>query len=465
MAIVVNFYNFSKDTNSTARPDALPAAPFACEFTEPFDILAPTIKLQVSDPRNSDGDYYNYCYIPHFKRYYFIDGWTYRDGLWYGTTAVDVLASYKTEIGATPLYILRSSATSDGRITDNYYLPLAQVQISKQLQDLSTVPWVNFNYGVFLVHVMGMGSAAGGAEFIYQLTPGAFKLMIDKIYTAIDGFQLSDVWNNVVQKFGGNPQELISGVVWVPYSFPGVAISDIKIGSFSTGISGEIVTDNQIDLVRFTYSIPKHPKAASKGVYLNIAPFSEYLLDINCGGIVQLDTTKLLNVDTINIDRTLDVKGQVLTIVHTNEYEFARVYGQMGVAISINGNNSGGSVLTSIISTIGSATAAYASGGASALAGASAAGIGNIINAAGGAASNSSSGGIAGIGEPGKLCASFYDIPDEDNARNGRPLCKVRTPASLGGFMIAQRGDVAIAGMAAEADQLRGLLEGGFYYE
>ena len=59
----------------------------------------------------------------------------------------------------------------------------------------------------------------------------------------------------------------------------------------------------------------------------------------------------------------------------------------------------------------------------------------------------------------------FYPVVDEDNARNGRPLCQVKKPSTLTGYMIAQRGDVDISGTLPEEEEIRRYLESGFFYE
>ena len=53
----------------------------------------------------------------------------------------------------------------------------------------------------------------------------------------------------------------------------------------------------------------------------------------------------------------------------------------------------------------------------------------------------------------------------EDNDHHGRPLCQMRTPASLGGYMIVQDGDVPTAGTQSETAEIKSYLESGFFYE
>lgn len=465
MAFNITLYNFQKDTNSTKVPAAA-GTEFQCLMITGSSVIAPTVQLDAADLTG-----YNYAYIPAFHRYYFIRDCRYSAGFWEIDLTCDVLATYKTAIGNSDLYILRSAAEYDGTITDGFYAPRASCSVVKELQDLDTVPLADFSSGFYLVSVLGASTTAGGGEFLYQLTPTNFQAMIRKLYTDIYQWGITDIIDKLAQSFGGNPQQLISDVIWVPYDFPGVATNVMIFGGYSlTGINAEVVTKTVIDLAGFQYDVPKHPLAASKGKYLNCAPFSDYTLNINCGGVVSIDSTKLVDVTYLEVQRSLDIKGNLMTRVlgntATDSYEFAKIYGQMGARISLSGSNAGSTLLSNIITTGANIGTAIASGNVGNAIGAVGSGIGSIAGAMSGASSNTSSGSLPSIEDPGTFTATFYDLPDEDNTRNGRPLCKVRKPSALGGYMQAQKGDITASGAtAAELDAIRTYLEGGFYYE
>ena len=67
--------------------------------------------------------------------------------------------------------------------------------------------------------------------------------------------------------------------------------------------------------------------------------------------------------------------------------------------------------------------------------------------------------------EAPRLDAQFFTCVDDDINQNGRPLCKIKKPNTIPGYMKIQDGDVPIDGTAAEAKSIREYLEGGFYYE
>ena len=74
--------------------------------------------------------------------------------------------------------------------------------------------------------------------------------------------------------------------------------------------------------------------------------------------------------------------------------------------------------------------------------------------------------GLAGIcGQPIWLDSIFADIADKDNTEHGSPLCESRQISTLSGFIQVSEGYVAIPGPLPEMQQVKALLEAGFFYE
>ena len=118
MAFRVDFYNFSKKENSTATPSANSATSFNCKLLSPSGVLSPVLEINLGVNNYPN---YNYAYIPNFNRYYWISDWVNDGPLWRCSLNVDVLASYKTAIGNTNLYVLRAANSYDGDIIDTLY--------------------------------------------------------------------------------------------------------------------------------------------------------------------------------------------------------------------------------------------------------------------------------------------------------------------------------------------------------
>ena len=121
MAFTVNFYNFAKRENATHRPSGS-GTEYSCILKEASSIANPTIQLDIgtgSDP------VFNYCYIPEFNRYYWITDWTWvRNRLWEAALSTDLLATFRDDIGSSSLYVLRSSASYDGKESS---IPMSEV--------------------------------------------------------------------------------------------------------------------------------------------------------------------------------------------------------------------------------------------------------------------------------------------------------------------------------------------------
>ena len=151
MALTVTFYKFEKKKNSTK----LPTAPLNSlvynnvELKDDCDIMSPTIVI------NFAGEYPfipNYCYIPAFERYYFVNSMRWNKGLWVFGLTVDVLASYKAKIGVQTLYVTRSASASDGTILDSMYPAKSATTFSNIIR---TPFWetTNLEDGMFVVGI------------------------------------------------------------------------------------------------------------------------------------------------------------------------------------------------------------------------------------------------------------------------------------------------------------------------
>lgn len=91
----VKLFNFTKRNNSTKRPAEKSAVTLTgVNFKEPVNMRKPTLIFQsLEEPFNS------YNYLEFKGKYFFIDSWEYNSPFWIAHCHVDVLASFKKEIG------------------------------------------------------------------------------------------------------------------------------------------------------------------------------------------------------------------------------------------------------------------------------------------------------------------------------------------------------------------------------
>ena len=473
MAITCNFYSFSKRENSTARPSGSGTS-FSCTLKEPTSIEAPTLELAIASPT-----FYDYAYIPSFDRYYYVTDWTYNRGVWEVTLAVDALATYKTEIGSSYIYVLRASAAYNKEIRDNLY-PV-QAVTHKQKATGTLYQWAaGLSQGTYIAYVnngtFDEHNAYGSLNYM-TFTPTAFTNLLKYMY------QSSDVsWNN----FPGlaaysmpalslvNPIDYITKVIWVPLSV-GEGSYETFFGFYDSrpSSSDPIIPHGILSSFRRTQTvaltIPRRSDS-TRGDWSDAEPFGHYYLHYAPFGVIPLNSAALIDAVTLNCTASLDLmtgdlKLTITTVGDHGSFMDIVYEGTANVAIEIPIDKAKSETARMIEQGMGLLTAAgdavlgnYA-GAMNDLQGSIGMSVGTSPKTA------TPPRGLLTIGDTITLYHEYYDFVDTDNTNKGRPLCEVRQISGLGGFMITNNGNISIPGTAGEKAAVRRYLEGGFYYE
>lgn len=468
MAYTIKLGTFSKLENSTAQPVMTSWAEYTVTFKEGADYSNPVLAISADF---SVLYAYNYAYM--LGRYYWItDIQAVRSGYCSISLKVDVLATYKSTIGNADLYVLRSSAASDGTIRDNFYATKASATCYHQDQNSLYVPG-GYSSGRVVLSIPGIDTMGGTT--LLQFTDTQFKNLVSALYAEINGFQLDDVISQVVQLFGGNPIALINNAMWFPWGFSIISpASQVHIGAWAATYGGSPIVggviNNPVNTIGpYSYTLYKHPQAASRGAYLNMKPYTQYTLGIPGCGVIELDGGKLLNETQIDITYQIDAfTGQMIAKVDApnSDQRLAYLVGQIGIPITIKGTNNAPQMVGGAVSTVGGLILGAISGNPAAIAGAAASGISTAVDAVGGSGTSSSVGaGAAGImNQPGWLDTVCYGVTDADNSQEGRPLCQIRKPSNIGGFIRVADGYVEISGPLPEQQEIKRFLESGFFY-
>lgn len=465
MSYTLKLGSFKKHENSTAQPTTTGWTSYNVTLKGGADIDAPVVEVY-----DSYNNIKNYDYATMFSKYYFVRKKSMiREKLCELQLELDPMATYKSEIGSTSMYILRAANASDGSIVDNYYPSTGKVTHS-WVSDSNFYP-VSYSSGCYIVNVVG--TATSGNSTLWKLTPANFRALISALYTSIDGFQPQDVEEALSKLIGGSPEKLVSSAMFLPnFGFGVEAAEEIVIGTWHSGVYGNLINDPVYEDVSWiNMTLPKHPQAAARGSFLNLSPYSTYTLSIPLFGVVNIDTTAVINSTSINAAFSLDaITGQGkcrITASGTDGPIIADLTAQIGASVPLQGQSSGASIAGGITSTLAGVAAAIASGGAAApIIGAVSSGIGTAVTALKGASfSSGSAGGILAARLTPALNATFLSITDEDNANNGRPYCKVATPSTLTGYMLVYKSLVEISGTITQQEKIDRILESGFYYE
>ena len=461
MSFKVFLGRINKRENSTKLMARSDMTEFDCVILRGSGMLAPKIELDLG--LNTDPSIYNFALIPAFSsRFYFVREWYNDNALWIAHLEVDVLASYKSEIGSTSLYVLRSAAASNGAVADSLYPVKAGCSYS---QVNKSTPWSGIGSGFFVLGIVSRDGNFGSITY-YALTRAAMQTLVTALVntsiTTANGFSWDDA-SQALQKAIIDPIQYIRSCVFIPRpisDLPGVSVS---IPIFDWNIAAPaLIPSTTEDHIRLVYDLPDHPDMSSRGIYLNSAPYTVLTLCAPPFGVIEIDTSVTCNSGSLQVDIHLDIFTGLATleVICQNEV-LNRIEAQVGVPIQISqvSRDFLGAGM-SALGSVGNAVFGNYIGAA--------AGVGNALSALVPRSNTiGTQGSFTGLQSTANfdLTAQFFRPVADDPTHNGRPLCAVRTPASLGGYMLIQDGDVSINGTLEEGRQIRNYLEQGFYYE
>lgn len=466
------FYQFAKRTNSTSRPDG--GANYNIEIKSPCNIINPDIKITT----NANPTGYNYCYIPTWGRYYWVENWTFADGLWMGSLVVDALASYRDQIGSSTQYVLRSSAKFDPKIVDNLYPAKATVTTKTMLAN--TTPFTDDpegNRGFFVVAVNAPGYVSFGGAVYLAMGGTTFQALMSALLSDTDYLDISaeEISSNLTKALF-NPIQYISKAFWIPCGNAaiGTPVDEIPVGWWkmqNVGNAYVIQNTNDKQVFKFNISTPHHPQHLARGVYTDGAPYSEYTLYCPPFGEIKLNANLFVLQSTLFCRLTVDYRtgDAVLDLSFNPDFDtvFFSTSGNVAVSVQLAQIATNVDELASLGGLIQTAVGAIAGGVAAFFGG------GDIVNGIASGAQQTtvqsqSKGGGASVAKYGitpYLTGVFYDLVDDNNEDHGRPLCQRVQLSSIPGFIMVDGPDIALAATAAEIDSVKSYMRNGFFFE
>lgn len=485
MAIKVTFYTFSKRVNSTLQPTGS-GTEYDCTFLDGADILQPTVKLNVAHDNTVTA--FNYCYIADFNRYYFVQRWFFDNALWHAILSVDPLASWKTSIGTYNGYVLRASAAYTGSIKDTFYPAKANPQhVTKAIQ---LTGWTDsLAAGSYVVGVIS-GSGVGSVNY-YVMDPSEFTAFTNAVYANtgdwMNSAAITDITTDLLKTLF-NPFEYIVSVMWFPLSVPhGTSVASIPLGWWSVPATGAKLVSDVVPLVSYNVTPDQHPQAATRGTYLNSAPYTSITLDFQPFGLIPLDASIVCgNQLTLNLYVDYITGTSCLHITVNKDSTTSIIYSaaaQVGVPIQISGRQpSVGSMITGAVSAfidnaqppqggllgdvahVAGAMFTELSGGRDLQS--SAAGVMSAISTGlKRMSSTGSNGSRAQLLDELYISQDFLLLTDEKLSSFGRPLYESRQISTIGGYIQMGDANISFPGMAEEISAVRGHMIKGFYYE
>ena len=489
------YKQFAKKENSTKVPTS-GTLTLALQgiLKEPCSIMTPVIKIERLPADAIPGDY-TYARWVQANRYYFIEDWVWVNGLWEVHMKEDVLATFKTDIGNSTEYVLRTDSTTDfnGEITDTTYP--ATTDIVSESYSLTNIFTTDLTVGCYIVGIISGGSSqAVGAISYYAMTSAQFGALKNKLFSddnleimgIIDsgGQQLVQDLSQEVLKTLYNPYQYIASCMWFPFGEGAISsktsVSSIKIGWWDYPLSGYLLYAQTIELGNEQFAITAHPQA-NRGSYLNYAPYTRRSL-IGRFGTVAIDNTFFKVGNKINISYVIDlISGHCYTRIAKRDESvsppaealIAERNFLIGVPIQIAqvGTDYLGtavSALNTIPQIMGGAISGIASG-KGAIMGAIAGGASGIYNTLQSAMpqveTSGQNGSFLSPVNNTHVVEQFYKIVDEDIAHRGRPLCELRQLNTLTGFILCAEGEIDISCYDNERKEIVRYLTDGFFWE
>lgn len=486
------YKQFAKKENSTKVPSSgTLTLGLQGILKEPCSIMTPVIKIERLPADAIPGDY-TYARWVQADRYYFIEDWVWVDGLWEVHMKEDVLATFKTEIGNSTEYVLRTDSTTDfnGEITDTTYPATTDVETETVVYN--NVFTSDLTVGCYIVGIISGGDTqAVGAISYFLMTSSQFGALKEKLFSD-DNLEIMGIIDaggqTIVQDLSQevlktlyNPYQYIVSCMWFPFPENLItnktSVSAIKIGWWEYNLSGYRLYAQTVEVAEQRMQFTLHPQANTRGSYLNYAPYSKRSL-VGRFGIVALDSFNYLPGDTIDVAYTIDlVTGQCRTNIgrmRNNAYDLmTERHFLLGVPIQIAqvGTDYLGtavSAINTIPQIMGGAISGLASG-KGAIMGAIAGGASGVYNTIQSAMpqveTSGSNGSFLSAGYQTHVVSQFFKIVDEDIAHRGRPLCELRQLNTLTGFILCAEGEIDISCYDNERKEIVKYLTDGFFWE
>ena len=500
----ITFYQFAKRSNSTKIVD-VSGTTLTCELKGTTTIFNPSLIIKAVPA--AWNPIWNYCYIPDFKRYYFVNNWNWLNGVWECSLVCDVLASFKTEIGNMSEYVLRSSYEADSRITDDAYIVKAQAQTHMTMLPEFFVRVMTG--GFYIVGIIGKESTATqGAITYYQMDADQMARL--RAYLLSDTFLSDQGLTNLANfipadatKVIYNPYQYIVSCMWFPLPMSAIdsswktSVSTIDFGWWNTGtgfsayrLASNVPYYTHGELITLT----SHPQI-SRGEYINHSPYTSRVLRMSPFNEIQLPDAYFDTGDKLYIELQVEfVSGIGNLIVQARNAEnntrmlITRLTQKIGVDIQLaqvgtdyfgaysqnlsdtnyQFDHSWGQLSSVDLSSFsGAAKSGWNIGANIAKADAySTAAMGNYLKAkAPQLLTAGSNGSLLSLAQNNYLCETFYIAVDDDPAQLGKPLCKVRTLNTIPGYILVMTPDVSLACFEVERTLIAEFLTTGFFYE
>lgn len=320
MSIPVYFKNVNKRENSNDRFSIVGLTPVNVIFKAGTSITHPSFEIQVDNTT----DVVTYCqynevYVQSFDRYYFIRDWVNKGRKLICSCEVDVLASFWNDIKDQTFYIQRSTQAYNPDLPDGMYPTVGGYNTSVGSATSPLAVSSATSYGCFVVGVINNQGGLGGVDY-YIMSYLVFITFCQKLFNISNFGTFTDITDDVA-KLIINPFQYITQCFWLPWE-PGTihalgyttSTTNVYMGYWTLALGATCYyLDNSTLNPSYTtvmnITVHKHPAAATRGNYLNLAPYSKYSLYFYPFGLIDLDPLELYGYSTIYAVCSVDLRS------------------------------------------------------------------------------------------------------------------------------------------------------------
>ena len=462
--------NFSKRKNSTKQPATSGTSVDVylkdnCSVESPVFVIS-GINLAVN-------------YVKWDDHYYFVDDIVLVTADIYELRcSMDVLATFKSEIGSYNAFIERAASAYDTDLNDDilssqqdetnvHAVATSIAEASPGTMALDTTGCYLLNtFGLGGVHLYGYNSLAAMAGILnnssYPFSAGSWQQLIDTI-----GLNLLDV------------SAYVSNVRWIPFQLSDIAGNDnqnVEVSFWSlNNVKAKEITAREIT-IRGTVGQPTNAYNDFRAKSPRFSRYAIYLPGVGTVGLNPID----IYGNNLYYTMCFDLfTGEVMYMLYIQTLDSAHrafIGSYCGkLACEIPYATTSRDAFGVIDTLIGGASSGSSMASGNAAAGA--AGIGITLGQAELKAVetycqpqhsiNGTVGNMSKIKEWPNIVLSVTNYGSKDFPLSvaGRPLCEFRQISTLSGFIRCGAPSVEIPGMGGEKEAVNGYLASGFYYE
>lgn len=438
-------FSFSKRQNSTAIPADSTGVAVDVTLKNETSMNSPVFLLSGARP--------NYNYAKFDGAYYFIDDIrSVRNNLYELVCSIDILGTYRTEIGATVAYVERC-AGGNGDLQDDLIVPGASTSVTSASADIGIS-----RTGCFLLSCVGVTGVQ-----TYIMSQSELQGLLSDVQNWADNLiqpaaseldALKVIGTQIIS--AGNAMDCIRDCRWVPFDdIPGL----LPAGGISLGLyhimRNPLYVSEAITTKSFDLTIP-----FTRNGFLRLKPYTEVQLYLPFVGNVIIDSPRLANTTNLHINFSRNNRsGEIGYQVLAGGAEVGCYGGATAIPVPVGISNI---TPQSLIASIGGAAVAagYNPIGA----------VGSALSMQSSVSSVGAIQGGAGAGLPGEIYLNVVERsisgqPGNMAAVQGIPECEARLLSSITGYCKTRGASVSGAIRGALRDRINSMLDAGFFRE